>query len=414
MGVLDALGIERAHIIGSVDGRLDRGPDGGALAGTHRVGDHHRRHALRLSAPVASGCARVPRRRWSWTARWTWRPTASSACRRSCTRRPSPTRSPDPLAHEVLIDALQTTAVLARDDPGAGRRLALPHRLGPVDRPDRPVPALVMAGSLDEPTFQSFARDAEELPRATGSIVEGSAHLANISHAALVNALILEHLAATGLGTRMAERPTPPLFVDAATVERHLPDAASAPSRSPRSCWAPSAAPRHRPAKASLPPGAAGTFAQVMAARLDAGDAPDDRPLLGMKWIAGNAGNRARGLPAMGSLVVLNDPDSGLPVAILDGSPITACRTAALSGAAIRILEPSGRHAPDRPRAGRRRPGSGAPRRARRVWRDHGLGPRPSPRPEPRPGCRMPRVRRPARRGSGRPDRPHAGRPTSS
>ena len=40
-------------------------------------------------------------------------------------------------------------------------------------------------------------RDAREMPRATGCIVEGSAHLANISHAALVNELILEHLAAT-------------------------------------------------------------------------------------------------------------------------------------------------------------------------------------------------------------------------
>jgi hypothetical protein len=62
--------------------------------------------------------------------------------------------------------------------------------------PDRPVPALVMAGSLDDPTFQAFARDSDALPRSRGVIVEGSAHLANMSHARIVDPLLLEHLEA--------------------------------------------------------------------------------------------------------------------------------------------------------------------------------------------------------------------------
>jgi hypothetical protein len=62
------------------------------------------------------------------------------------------------------------------------------------------VPALVLAGSLDDPTFQRFTRDSARLPRTRGSIIDGSAHLANLSHAHLVNPALLEHLASAGDG----------------------------------------------------------------------------------------------------------------------------------------------------------------------------------------------------------------------
>ncbi len=66
------------------------------------------------------------------------------------------------------------------------------------------------------------------------------------------------------------------------------------------------------------------------------GAAPDgSADLVGVKWIAGVPGNRAVGLPALHALVVVNDPLTGMPVAILDGGPITAARTAAISGVAI-------------------------------------------------------------------------------
>ena len=63
------------------------------------------------------------------------------------------------------------------------------------------------------------------------------------------------------------------------------------------------------------------------------GSDPDGRDdLVGMKWVAGYNGNRELGLPAINAVVVLNDAATGLPTAILDGGPITALRTAAVSG----------------------------------------------------------------------------------
>ncbi len=63
-------------------------------------------------------------------------------------------------------------------------------------------------------------------------------------------------------------------------------------------------------------------------------DGADD--LLGVKWVSAFPGNRATGLAAIHALVVLNDATTGVPVAILDGGPITAQRTAAVSGVALR------------------------------------------------------------------------------
>ena len=59
-----------------------------------------------------------------------------------------------------------------------------------------------------------------------------------------------------------------------------------------------------------------------------------------MKWVAIFPSNNAIGLPAIHGLVVLNDALTGRPQAILDGGPITALRTAAISGAAIRRFAP--------------------------------------------------------------------------
>jgi ornithine cyclodeaminase/alanine dehydrogenase len=99
------------------------------------------------------------------------------------------------------------------------------------------------------------------------------------------------------------------------------------------------------PAKPTLPPGPGRAFAQAMPARLTASLVPGggaDADLLGMKWIAGTQGNRAAGRPTLAGLVVLNDPATGTPIAILDGAAITAARTAALSGVAIRLLASTG------------------------------------------------------------------------
>jgi ornithine cyclodeaminase/alanine dehydrogenase-like protein (mu-crystallin family) len=89
------------------------------------------------------------------------------------------------------------------------------------------------------------------------------------------------------------------------------------------------------PPKIGIHPRPAGSFAHAMPAYL-AGSASDGSlDLAGMKWVAGVPDNPAAGLPAIHALVVVNDPRTGVPVAILDGAPITAERTAAVSGTAI-------------------------------------------------------------------------------
>lgn len=89
------------------------------------------------------------------------------------------------------------------------------------------------------------------------------------------------------------------------------------------------------PPKIGVHPRPDGSFAHAMPGLLRGAsdDGTDDR--LGMKWVLGFGGNAARGLPAIHALVVLNDPRTGVPVAVLDGGPITAERTAAVSGVAL-------------------------------------------------------------------------------
>jgi ornithine cyclodeaminase/alanine dehydrogenase-like protein (mu-crystallin family) len=94
------------------------------------------------------------------------------------------------------------------------------------------------------------------------------------------------------------------------------------------------------PPKIGVHPRPAGSFAHAMPAYL-AGSASDGSlDLVGMKWIAGVPGNVDAGLPALHAVVLVNDPRTGIPRAILDGGPITAARTAAVSGTAIARWSP--------------------------------------------------------------------------
>jgi alanine dehydrogenase len=62
--------------------------------------------------------------------------------------------------------------------------------------------------------------------------------------------------------------------------------------------------------------------------------------LVGMKWVAAFPDNKRHGLPAISGLIVLNDPATGLPTWVLDAGAITAHRTAAVSGVAMRLFAP--------------------------------------------------------------------------
>jgi ornithine cyclodeaminase/alanine dehydrogenase len=99
------------------------------------------------------------------------------------------------------------------------------------------------------------------------------------------------------------------------------------------------------PPKIGVHPRPDGSFAHAMPALLRApvratNDAPNG-DLLGIKWIAGFPDNRATGMPAIHGLVLLTDAATGAPTAILDAAPITAERTAAVSGVAIARFAPA-------------------------------------------------------------------------
>ena len=63
---------------------------------------------------------------------------------------------------------------------------------------------------------------------------------------------------------------------------------------------------------------------------------------LGAKLVSFFPGNAARGLPVTPGLVVLLSPDTGEPLALVDGTFLTAWRTGAASGAATDLLAPPG------------------------------------------------------------------------
>jgi alanine dehydrogenase len=94
------------------------------------------------------------------------------------------------------------------------------------------------------------------------------------------------------------------------------------------------------PPKIAVHPRPEGSFGHAMPAWLRGPQEDGSADLLGIKWVLGFPGNRAAGLPAIVATVLLNDPLTGLPLAALDGAPITARRTAAISGVAIQAWGP--------------------------------------------------------------------------
>ena len=73
-----------------------------------------------------------------------------------------------------------------------------------------------------------------------------------------------------------------------------------------------------------------------MPAFVPAGDATP--AAVGAKIVSVFSGNPARGLPTINAIVVLVDPETGVPLGILEGATITALRTGAVSGAATDLL----------------------------------------------------------------------------
>jgi ornithine cyclodeaminase/alanine dehydrogenase len=65
-----------------------------------------------------------------------------------------------------------------------------------------------------------------------------------------------------------------------------------------------------------------------------------DADVSALKWVSGFPANPGRGLPYISGVLIVNDPETGVPLAIMDGAEITAARTAAASGVCIRAWAP--------------------------------------------------------------------------
>jgi ornithine cyclodeaminase/alanine dehydrogenase-like protein (mu-crystallin family) len=86
------------------------------------------------------------------------------------------------------------------------------------------------------------------------------------------------------------------------------------------------------PPKPGIHPGGGDNFIHAMPAYIPAMHSA------GLKWVSGFPENYKRGLPYITGLLILNDPETGIPVAVMDCEWITAMRTAAATAVAARKL----------------------------------------------------------------------------
>ena len=68
----------------------------------------------------------------------------------------------------------------------------------------------------------------------------------------------------------------------------------------------------------------------------------EELEVAGLKWVSGYPPNSAKGLPYISGLLVLNDCETGIPLAVMDCAWITAMRTGASAGIAARYLARAG------------------------------------------------------------------------
>jgi ornithine cyclodeaminase/alanine dehydrogenase len=86
------------------------------------------------------------------------------------------------------------------------------------------------------------------------------------------------------------------------------------------------------PPKPGIHPGEGDNFIHAMPAYIPAMNSA------GVKWVSGFPENYKRGLPYINGLLILNDPETGLPLSVMDCAWITAMRTAAATAVAARYL----------------------------------------------------------------------------
>jgi alanine dehydrogenase len=67
-----------------------------------------------------------------------------------------------------------------------------------------------------------------------------------------------------------------------------------------------------------------------------------DADVVAVKWIGGSSSNKSRGLPYLSGLIIVSDPETARPIAVMDAAEITAARTASASGVCIRRFAAEG------------------------------------------------------------------------
>jgi ornithine cyclodeaminase/alanine dehydrogenase len=63
-----------------------------------------------------------------------------------------------------------------------------------------------------------------------------------------------------------------------------------------------------------------------------------DNEAVGLKWVGGYPANSAKGLPYITGLFILNDPETGIPLCVMDCAWLTAMRTGAATAVAAKHL----------------------------------------------------------------------------
>lgn len=86
------------------------------------------------------------------------------------------------------------------------------------------------------------------------------------------------------------------------------------------------------PPKPGIHPGHGDNFIHAMPAYIPALNSA------GIKWVSTFPGNALKGLPIVSGLLILNDPQTGIPIAVMDCQWITAMRTAAATVVAAKRL----------------------------------------------------------------------------
>jgi ornithine cyclodeaminase/alanine dehydrogenase-like protein (mu-crystallin family) len=86
------------------------------------------------------------------------------------------------------------------------------------------------------------------------------------------------------------------------------------------------------PPKPGIHPGGDDNFIHAMPAYIPA------MKSAGVKWVSGFPENHKKGLPYITGLLILNDPETGLPISVMDCVWITAMRTGAATALSARYL----------------------------------------------------------------------------